>query len=461
MGNLSDAVAVTGPSTSLPPRGRKARRGDGYYGLSEGDLRLLSTLRDELEAQKILVPSWGEINPASERRFFDQVRQALRPHVRAVTLEDTARRMTDALCGVGLLQQFLDELDIEEIYIRHGEVAIERGGIVERNVIHAPDEYWEALIRRVADLRERGVSARYRAVLVDLPSGERFTGMLPPLTDAPAINIRRYGTKQLTLETLREKGAFTPQATSIQGSLDDIPDQQVRAQVAQLTQGSIERYLAWMVAARAGNILFAGEFSSGKTTLLNAVSAYFPRSAPVAVLETFRELQLPQDLFLLRAVAPSQVLPGQEKTATMDWVLNTVYTRTNPAAILLSEIVSPGEAMQFLMAANLGRRAYSTIHGATVEAALRRLEKLALQEQSEVGRETARELISSGVDVVVLMALNIQPDQVFRFVAEVDLVNGIDQDTGKYQLERIYSGWEGGAAPGKTALRQAWQEGIS
>jgi len=191
------------------------------------------------------------------------------------------------------------------------------------------------------------------------------------------------------------------------------------------------------------------------------VSAYFPRSAPVAVLETFRELQLPQDLFLLRAVAPSQVLPGQEKTATMDWVLNTVYTRTNPAAILLSEIVSPGEAMQFLMAANLGRRAYSTIHGATVAAALRRLEKLALQEQSEVGRETARELIASGVDVVVLMSLNIQPDQVFRFVAEVDLVNGVNQDTGMYQLERIYSGWEGGAAPGKTALRQAWQEGIA
>ena len=454
MDNLGDAITITSPSTSLTT-------GNRYYGLSEGDLRLLSILRDELEAQKILVPSWGESDPASERRFFDQVRQALRPHVRAVVLEDTARRMTDALCGVGLLQQFLDEPEVEEIYIRHGEVAIERGGIVERNVIRAPDAYWEALIRRVADLRERGVSARYRAVLVDLPSGERFTGMLPPLTDAPAINIRRYGAKQLTLETLRKKGAFTPQRTSIRGHLEDIPDRQVQAQVAQLPQGSIERYLAWMVAARAGNILFAGEFSSGKTTLLNAVSAYFPRSAPVAVLETFRELQLPDNLFLLRAVAPSQVLPGQEKTATMDWVLNTVYTRTNPAAILLSEIVSPGEAMQYLMAANLGRRAFSTIHGATVEAALRRLEKLALQEQSDLGRETARELIASGVDLVVLMALHIQPEQVSRFVAEVALVMGIDPKTGKYQLERIYSGWEGGAAPGKTALLQAWQEGIA
>ena len=222
-----------------------------------------------------------------------------------------------------------------------------------------------------------------------------------------------------------------------------------------------------MIAAQAGNILFAGEFSSGKTTLLNAVSAYFPRRAPVAVLETFRELQLPQDLYVLRAVAPSQVLPGQEKTATMDWVLNTVYTRTNPAAILLSEIVSPGEAMQFLMAANLGRRAYSTIHGATVDAALRRLEKLALQEQSEVGRETARELLASGVDLVVLMALSIQPDQVFRFVADVSLVIGVDAQTGKYQLEQLYSGWKDMAMPGNTrgarskaALRGAWERGI-
>ena len=442
--------------------------GNGYYGLSQEDLILLTQLREQLETQKVNVPAWGERDSGLERRFFDQIRQALRPHVRAAALEDAARRMSDALCGIGLLQQFLDEPEVEEIYVRHGEVAVERGGIVQRNVIHAPTAYWQALIRRVADLRERGVSARYRAVLVDLPSGERFTGMLPPLTDAPAINIRRYGTKNLTLKTLRDKGTFSPQAASFEGDLADIPDPRVRQMVAQLPEGSIERYLAWMIAAQAGNILFAGEFSSGKTTLLNAVSAYFPRRAPVAVLETFRELHLPQDLFVLRAVAPSQVLHGQEKTATMDWVLNTVYTRTNPAAILLSEIVSPGEAMQFLMAANLGRRAYSTIHGATVEAALRRLEKLALQEQSEVGRETARELIASGVDVVVLMALAVQPNQVFRFVADVSLVTGVDSQTGKYQLERLYSGWQKDAMPGnasgarnKAILRGAWKRGIA
>ena len=214
------------------PHKLKTRTGNGYYGLSQEDLALLTQLREQLEAQQVNVPVWGEHDSGLERRFFDQIRQALRPHVRAAALEDAARRMSDALCGIGLLQQFLNEPDVEEIYVRHGEVAIERGGIVERNVIHAPAKYWQALIRRVADLRERGVSARYRAVLVDLPSGERFTGMLPPLTDAPAINIRRYGTKNLTLKTLREKGAFTLQSASFQGNLADIPDPQVRQKVA-------------------------------------------------------------------------------------------------------------------------------------------------------------------------------------------------------------------------------------
>ena len=457
MGNPGNPIALTQHSSTMPYQ----RTGNGYYGLSADDLNLLSELRAKLEVQRVRVPTWGETSVDITRRFYDQVRQALRPHVRAAVLENAARRMTDALCGIGLLQQFLDDTDIEEIYVRHGEVAIERCGIVERNVIHAPNEYWEALIRRIADQRERGVSARYRAVLVDLPSGERFTGLLPPLTDAPSINIRRYGTKHLTLDKLREKGAFSQQEISVHCSLEDINDPVVQERIAMLPEKSIERYLAWMIASQAGNILFAGEFSSGKTTLLNAVSAYFPRSAPVAVLETFRELQLPEDLYVLRAIAPSQVLPGQEDTATMDWVLNTVYTRTNPSAILLSEIVSPGEAMQFLMAANLGRRAYSTIHGGTVPAALRRLEKLALQEQSEIGRETTRELISSGVDLVVQMTLTKNEDQVIRHVAEICLVTGVDSNTGNYKLERLYSGWSDMAVLGKSALRQAWKAGIA
>ncbi|MBU1662838.1 MAG: Flp pilus assembly complex ATPase component TadA, partial [Chloroflexi bacterium] len=66
-------------------------------------------------------------------------------------------------------------------------------------------------------------------------------------------------------------------------------------------------------------------------------------------------------------------------------------TRTNPGSILLGEIVSRGEAKQYLKAANLGRRAYSTIHGADVRTALGRLEQLALGDQPDLGLNHAFE----------------------------------------------------------------------
>jgi pilus assembly protein CpaF len=433
-----------------------ARDAVTVQGLEEADLKLLSFVQESLLSHGTGVPAWGETDSGALRMFHDQVRQLLRSHIPPSKLDAAARRLADSLCGIGLLEQFLRQPDVEEVYVRHGEVAIERGGRLERQVLHAPDAYWESLVKRVADQRGQAISPRHRAVLVDLPTGERFTGMLPPLADAPAINIRRYGTKEMGLPQLRSLGAFRQHQPRFTGSLEDILDPVTRARVAALSEDSPERFLAWVVAAQAGNILIAGEFSSGKTTLLNALSKYFPSRCPLAILETFRELQPPEELYQLRAIAPSMLLPGQEEVATMDWVLNVVYTRTNPAAILLSEIVSPGEAMQFLMAANLGRRAYSTIHGGTVQAALRRLEKFALQEQSEIGREVVRELISGGVNLVVHLSRNPQKEAVYRFVSEIALITGVAPDGG-YQLERLYSGWTGEGIDAAGLLRKAWQ----
>ena len=426
------------------------------HGLEESDLKLLSVVQESLLSHGAGVPAWGETDAGALRMFHDQVRQLLRPHVPPTKLEDAAARLANSLCGIGLLEQFLRQPDIEEVYVRHGEVAIERGGRLERGVVRAPDAYWESLVKRVADQRGQAISPRHRAVLVDLPTGERFTGLLQPLSDGTAINIRRYGTKEMGLEELRSLGAFRQHKARLTGNLEDIFDLAVRERVAALPIGSVERFLAWVVAAQAGNILIAGEFSSGKTTLLNALCKYFPSRSPLAILETFRELQPPEDLYQMRAIAPSMLLPGQEEVATMDWVLNVVYTRTNPSAILLSEIVSPGEAMQFLMAANLGRRAFSTIHGGTVQAALRRLEKFALQEQSEIGREVVRELISGGVNLVVHLSRNAQKEAVYRFVSEVALITGVSPE-GQYRLEKLYSGWAGDGIEVASLLQKAWQ----
>ena len=431
---------------------------NGYYGLSDADLGLLTAVQKKLVGDDdVVIPDFGSTDEQVHRRFGDSVKLALKGSVAITVLDETARRLADALCGIGVLEQFLRDPDVEEIYVRKGEVAIEKKGKLYRHVISAPNDYWALLIKRVADERGKALTTRHRAVLVDLPSGERFTGLLPPLTDDPAINIRRYGAKNLTLTDLRELGAFDRHNPRVVGSLDDILDTDLRVSVAALPENSVERFLAWVVASQAGNVLFAGEFSSGKTTAFNAISPYFPPSSPLALLETFRELQPADHLFVMRAIAPSENLPGEEEVATMDWVLNVVYTRTNPGAVFLSEIVSPGEAAQFLTAANIGRRAYSTIHGGSVGAALRRLEKFALQDQSAIGSDAVREMIAGGVDVIVLMARRPHDDGAFRFVAEIALLKGLLPDGG-YELVTLYSGWTTGVGVTDSAIQDAWEK---
>lgn len=99
-----------------------------------------------------------------------------------------------------------------------------------------------------------------------------------------------------------------------------------------------DRYLAWLAATLSGSLLIAGEMGSGKTTLLNALSGFLPRQAPVATLETFRELEI-QHPFLLRAVAPAEAAEGTPGV-TLDWVLDMVYSR-EPAAILVVRWSAP------------------------------------------------------------------------------------------------------------------------
>lgn len=74
----------------------------------------------------------------------------------------------------------------------------------------------------------------------------------------------------------------------------------------------------------------------------------------------------------------------------------------NPAAILVGEVVGP-EALQFLKATCLGRKALSTIYGGTIEEALMRLEQLALASAPELGLDAIRSMVALGVDVIALM----------------------------------------------------------
>jgi pilus assembly protein CpaF len=245
-------------------------------------------------------------------------------------------------------------------------------------------------------------------------------------------------------------GAFAYLQDPRQQPLEMARDERHRNAMAGLHQ-PLSRFLAWWSVTLAGSVLVCGDFSSGKTTLLNAMSEFFPRDIPVAVLETFQELQI-QHPFLARVVAPSE-LPAGKNGVTLGWVLNTTYTRMNPGVIAIGEVVSPPEALEFLKATNLGRIAYTTIHGDSIQSALGRLEGMALAAQPEWGVASIRRMIALGVRLVILTKhapLGIAPTQksrddsrlasrhASRFVKEIALLKGVTPD-GQYQLETLFA----------------------
>jgi pilus assembly protein CpaF len=403
--------------------------------LSAADLDMIGRVREALVQRAIKPPSWRDTDADRRRQFFDEVRSVLIEQGENKTLVNrNALIVTDALSGVGILDQLLRDPYVEEIFVRNGEVAVEYDGSFYALGKLADDRYFEDLAIHVADQGGATLRGDRPAVLIDLPGGERFTAIVPRLSkEGTAINIRTFGRRVKTLEEMEHTGTFSQRSSATQGQLGDIADAEIRGRITSL-QMAPDRYLAWLAATLSGSLLIAGEMGSGKTTLLNALSGFLPRQAPVATLETFRELEI-QHPFLLRAVAPAE-LPEGTPGVTLDWVLDIIYTRMNPAAILVGEVVGP-EALQFLKATCLGRKAFTTIHGGTVEEALMRLEQLALATAPELGLQAVRSMVAMGLDVVALMGRVAQDGRVSRTLQAIALIQGIDA-RGEYRLKYLY-----------------------
>jgi type IV secretion system protein VirB11 len=228
----------------------------------------------------------------------------------------------------------------------------------------------ERIIRLVASHARTEVHGAAPIVSAELPphaegaAGERFEGVLPPVSTGPCFSIRKPASRVYTL-------------------LDYVSDGIMAAEAA--------RFLAQAVVERR-NILVAGGTSSGKTTLANALLAELAsHDERVILIEDTRELQ---------CAAPDTVAlrtrPGVVGMA--DLVRSTL--RLRPDRIIVGE-VRGGEALDMLKAWNTGHPGgIATLHANSALSALYRLEQLI----QEAVVTVPRHLIADAVDLVVFIA---------------------------------------------------------
>lgn len=254
----------------------------------------------------------------------------------------------------------------------------------------------ERIIRLVASHARAEVHAGRPIISAELPphiegrAGERFEGVLPPVSTGPCFSIRKPAQRLYTLDDYVGDGIMT-------------------AGIADVLR---------LAVTQRFNILIAGGTSSGKTTLANALLAEMSWvDARVILIEDTRELQSP---------APDTVaLRTRPGTVSMtDLVRSTL--RLRPDRIIVGEVRGP-EALDMLKAWNTGHPGgIATVHANSAEAALYRVEQLV----QEAVVTVPRRLVAEAIDLVVFIAGR----GTHRSVDAISRVVGIDPDTGAYAL---------------------------
>jgi type IV secretion system protein VirB11 len=275
------------------------------------------------------------------------------------------RAMLRTAMGPTIAEALADADVVEVMANPDGSVWIDRLGEGRSNTnvrIH-PSEV-ERIIRLVAGHIRAEAHENNPIISAELPSGERFEGVLPPVSTQPCFAIRKPAVKIYTLSDYVRDGIMVPiQADALRKSVK-----------------------------KRRNIVVAGGTSSGKTTLANALLAEIAdRDERVVLIEDTRELQCAaKDCVALRT------RPGVVSLA--DLVRSTL--RLRPDRIIVGE-VRGGEALDMLKAWNTGHPGgIATVHANSALSALYRIEQL-VQENVAV---VPRRLIANAINLIVFIS---------------------------------------------------------
>ncbi len=172
----------------------------------------------------------------------------------------------------------------------------------------------------------------------------------------------------------------------------------------------------WILMQYRSNILIAGGTSSGKTTLLNAISFFIPPESRVVSIEDTRELNLPRENWL-PSVTRGAIGTGSVGEVDLFSLLKNSF-RQNPDYVIVGEVRGK-EAFVLFQGMASGHPSISTLHADSVDTVIKRLETPPI--------ELSPTLINT-LDVVAIMSHAIVKKQQTRRLSSIVEVINVNPD---------------------------------
>jgi pilus assembly protein CpaF len=342
-------------------------------------------------------------------------------------LNDFVSEILDEMTGLGPLEPLLKDPTIADILINgHECVYVERGGVLEPCGVRFKDEaHLLRIINKIVAAVGRRVDESHPMCDARLLDGSRVNVAVRPIgVDGPLVSIRKFSKKPFSLSKLVDVGAIRPPMADV---------------------------LAAAVKARVTTIISGGT-GSGKTTMLNALSAFISEKERLLTIEDAAELQLQQPHVGRMETRPPN-LEGKGEIRQRELVKNAL--RMRPDRIILGECRGE-EAFDMLQAMNTGHEgSMATIHANTPRDAISRLEQMIGMAGLPMTIASIRGQIAAAIRLIVQLSRLSDGKRKVTSIAEI---TGLEGDI--IQMQEIFKYVRTGTAPDGSVIGHFQATGV-
>jgi pilus assembly protein CpaF len=303
----------------------------------------------------------------------------------------------DEVLGFGKLQPLLDDPEISEVMVNgKRQVFVEKFGILSQtNIEFETDDEIIHIIERIILPLGRRIDPDSPTVDARLPDGSRVNAVVPPVAiDGPLLTIRKFAKNKYSMEQLIQMGTLTE---------------------------NMATFIKACVVSRL-NIIISGGTSSGKTTLLNAISSYIPNGDRIVTIEDAAELKLQQN-HVVRMEAKMPNAEGKNAVTIRDLVRNSM--RMRPDRIVVGEVRGP-ECLDMLQAMNTGHDgSLTTLHANAPRDVVSRMETMTLMSGIDMPIKVIRSQIASAIDLIIHLSRLKGGQRCITYITEI---SGMESD---------------------------------
>ncbi len=304
--------------------------------------------------------------------------------------------VADEVLGLGPIEGMVSDPSISEVMVNAlDNVYYERDGVLYlSNVRFRDDRHIMRVAERIISPLGRRVDESSPYVDARLADGSRVNIIIPPVAPkSPTITIRKFRTDKYTMGDLMAVGTVTPE-------------------LAEFFNACVKGRL---------NTVVSGGTGTGKTTLLNSMSAYLPATERIVTIEDPAELRLQQPHVVSLEARPPD-LEGKHDVTQRDLVRNAL--RMRPDRIIVGEVRGP-EAFDMMAAMNTGHEgSLTTVHANSPRDALLRIENMILMAGFDLPVRAIREQMASALHIIIHLARFVDGSRKVVAVSEISGLEG-------------------------------------